>query len=120
PLLGRQQVRRLSRYDRGNRSALGPDREVLAKKDLHVPAADRLHVEKAVVVDVLDHETDLVAVPREHDARLAGWIDRGDHVAMAIRLDMVGKLSGPGADLVLNRSFESGRAGGFDKTTKEG
>ena len=50
----------------GDRPAVGPDGQVLAEQDLHVPAADRLDVQEAVVVDVLDHQPDLVAVAGEH------------------------------------------------------
>ena len=50
-------------------TALGPDGEVLAEQDLHVPAADGLDVEIAVVVDVLHHQGDLIAVAGQHDAR---------------------------------------------------
>src|SRR4051812_28836197 len=73
----RQQVRALARNYAGNGTALRPDGEALAEENLHVPAADRLNVEKAIVVHMLDHEADLIAMPRQHDARLAlGIADR--------------------------------------------
>ena len=67
PLLGGQQVSRPAGDDAGDRPLARPDGQVLAEQNLHVPAADRLDVEEAVLVDVLDHQRDLVAVAGQHD-----------------------------------------------------
>ena len=106
------------------RPALGPDGQVLAEQDLHVPAADRLDVEEAVVVDVLHHQGDLIAVPGQHDARPAApGLTHGDDVAVPIGADLVGERPGPGADHVLDGVLEAGRAGRlqqvFEKTKED-
>ena len=90
PLLRLQQVHRPPGDDAGHRSVLRPDGQVLAEQNLHVPAADRLDVEEAVVVDVLHHEADLVAVPGEHDARRSvrlslGMADGEDVAVRSVR-----------------------------------
>jgi hypothetical protein len=65
-----------------------------------------------MLINVLDHEGDLVAVAREHDARLAAWMKDGDYVAVAIGANLVRKWAGPGTDNILHRTFKTGRAGG--------
>jgi hypothetical protein len=68
-----------------------------------------------VVVDVLDHEGDLVAVAGEHNARLAARVQLGNHVPVAVGANLVGVGSGPRADHVLHGMFKTGRAGRLEK-----
>ena len=85
----------------------GPDDQVLAEQDLHVPAAHGLDVEIAVVVDVLDHERNLIAVPGQHDARPALRIDHGQDVAVQVGAHVVGQRLGPGTHHILNLRVRS-------------
>src|SRR5262249_13674653 len=119
-LLRRQEMRRLARDDAVKGAVLRPHRQLLAEKNLHVPAADRLHVEEAAIVDVLHHEGDLVAMPGEHDARPALRIERRDDIAVLVGADLVGQRLGPAADHVLDRPLEAGRARRFQEALEEG
>src|SRR6516225_12299443 len=97
------------------RTLAGPHGQVLTQENLHVPAADWLDIQEAVVIDVLHHQADLIAMPGEHDARLAARIERGNHVAVPIGADFVGMCLGPVADDVLHRSFKTGGAWSFEE-----
>ncbi len=72
---------------------LGPHHHRAPEQDRQVPAADRLHVEEARVVDVLHHQADVVAVAVEQDARPAARVARRDHVAVEIGAHLVGVLA---------------------------
>src|SRR5262249_8558426 len=62
---------------------------------------------------------DLVAMSREHDARLAVRIADGNHIAMAVGADVIGVLIGPLADHILDRPFEAGRTWGMKQFLEE-
>ena len=62
----------------------GPDGHPLADQHLRVPAADRLHVEEAVVVDVLHDQADLVAVAGQHHPQRGVRVPHRDHVAVQV------------------------------------
>ena len=52
---------------------------------------DGLKVDEPLVVDVLDHQADLIDVPVQHDNGLASRIQHGCGVAVAVRGDLVGE-----------------------------
>ena len=54
--------------------AAAPNGHALADKDFGIPAADRLNVKEALVVDVLHDQADLIAVSGQHH-RAAGIQD---------------------------------------------
>ena len=112
-------MRRFSRYDSDDRPLLRPNSQILTEQNLYVPAADRLNVEEAVVVDVLHHQADLVAVAGKHDARLAARMHDGHDIAVAVGADLVRVFSCPGSDHVLNRPFETGRTRSLKKLVEE-
>ena len=67
PLFLGQQMDWLAGDDAEDRPLGGPDGHPLADQHFGVPAADRLNIEEALVVDVLDDQADLVAVAGQHD-----------------------------------------------------
>ena len=69
PLVLGLQVNRFSGDDALHRTLRAPDLHVLAQQDLHIPAADRLGPQKAGLVDMLNDQADLIAVPGQHDPR---------------------------------------------------
>ena len=112
----------------GSRTVPRPHGQVLAEQNLHVPAADGLDVKEAIVVDVLHHEADLIAVAGEHDARRpfsllpAAVRDRmtdGKHIAVTVGAHFIGVVGGPGADHILYGTFVSGGTGRFEEFLKK-
>ena len=90
----------------------------LADEDLVVPAADRLEPEVPVVVDMRDHDADLVDVALDHH-RWAGPREARIGVAHRIDDDLVGEGGGlvaPGARRLV---LEPGRAGGRQQPLQE-
>jgi hypothetical protein len=110
-----QQMRCFPRDDAHNGAFSRPDGQVLPQQDLNIPAADRLDIEEAILVDVLHHQADLIAVAGEHDARLAARVQDRKDVAVAVRAHFIRIGTGPGADHLLHGTFEAGRAGGLEK-----
>src|SRR5690349_23086547 len=55
--------------------------DALADQYLWIPAADRLNVSVAFVVDVVDDDADFVDVAGEHDRRFTVTVDFGQTVA---------------------------------------
>src|SRR5262249_36919526 len=91
-------------------------------QNLHVPPADGLDVEEAVGVDVLHHETDLVAVPGEHDSRRAVPVfcePRGKDVTVRIGAQLVRYRPHALAHDLLDLLFEPGRAGRLQERLQE-
>src|SRR5262249_28100556 len=118
-LFRRKQVRGPPGDDAVERSLLRPHGQILAEQDLHVPAADRLDVKEALVVDVLGNEADLIAMAGEHDAQLPLRIADGDDISMPIGRDFIGEFPRPGPDDILNRTLVTGRTGSMKQVFKE-
>ena len=78
-LVGVEQVDRLAADDAGHEAVPAAHLDPLADEDLRVPAADRLEVEEALLVDVGDDQADLVDVADDGEQRrpLADPGDRG-------------------------------------------
>src|SRR5438132_9343701 len=102
-----------------HRSFPGPDGKMLPQEDLHIPAANRLHIQETILVNMLDHETDLIAVPGQHDARLTLGMQDGDDVAVAIRANVVRVWACPRTDNLLYGRFKAGRTGCLEKVFEE-
>src|SRR4051794_27625743 len=107
-------MRRPPRDDADDGAGAGPDGEVLAQKDLHVPAANGLHVEKTVFVDVLDHQGDLIAMAGQHDPwrpfaprSLPARMQYRDDVAVPVGPDFIRILLGPCPNDILNGAFKT-------------
>ena len=60
---------------------------------------------EALVVDVFDHQADLVAVPGQHDSRRPLRIDGGDDVAVPVGIDLGGDRCGKPPNDILDRPF---------------
>src|SRR6266704_157545 len=65
----------------------GAESETLSNQHLRIPAADRLDVRVALVVDVADDHADLVDVTGQHDRRLAFAVYLGEAVAGDVAAD---------------------------------
>ncbi len=76
---------------------------------MHVPTAHGLHIEEAIVVNVLHHEGNLIAMSGQHKARRTLGVKDRDDVAVPIRTHLVGQRFGPGANDVLDLLFVAGR-----------
>jgi hypothetical protein len=84
-----EDVNRLAPDDADHGALAGLDLDPLADEDLRVPAADRREVEEALLVDVGDHEPDLVDVAEDREQRLrVGLPDRRDARADPVRADL--------------------------------
>ncbi len=70
-----------------------------------------MHPEETAVVDVLDEQTDLIAVPRQHDPRRSRRIHGGDDIPMPVGVDAVGERRGEPTHDVLHRALIPGRTG---------
>jgi hypothetical protein len=121
-LFGCQQVRRAPGNHARNCTLFAPHRQVLPQQNLHVPPTDGLHVEEAIFVHVLHHQGNLVAMPRQHDAWFflagggtAGRVAHGNHIAMAVGVNLVGHWPRPLPDHLLDGLLVTGRAGSLEK-----
>ena len=119
PLLLRQEVNGLAGDDADDGPLGRPDMQRLPDEHLHVPAADGRHADETLVIDVLDHQADLVAVPGQHDPRTAVRVDGGDHVAVPVGVDGGGERLDEIADDVLNGPLVAGGAGRMQQGFEE-
>jgi hypothetical protein len=103
----RQQVNRFSSHHACQRPIRAPDRHALANQHGRIPATDRLCIDITFWVDVLDAETNLVAMPRQHHAHRGRRVLRADHVAVQIGGHVVGDFAQILSHQVLNRAFVS-------------
>ena len=62
-------MHRLAADDAGDRAVFRVQDHPLAHQHLRIPAADGGEVEESVIVDVDDHQADLVDMPGQHDPR---------------------------------------------------
>ena len=115
----RKQVDRLSGDDAEDRPVGGPDGHSLADQHLRIPTADRLHVDEAFVVDVLDDQPDLIAMAGEHDPQRGIGVFHHDDVAVQVGADFVGKILRVIADEPLHVAFIARRAGRFQNRTEK-
>ena len=110
---------RLAADHRRQRAFGRPDDHPLADELLGIPAADRLSVEKAVVVKVADQHANLVAVPGEHHPHLGRRVLRGNDVAVQVGRHAVGEIAGIGANHVLDRLLIAGGTGRFEQAEEK-
>src|SRR5213078_1538276 len=74
--------------------------------------ADPREVEVPLVIHVRHLQPDLIDVAREHEARRAPRVQRGDRVAVHERLHLLAPHAG-------GRGLETGRSGGVEQTLQE-
>lgn len=72
-----------------------PNDDWLSDEDLHVETANRIDIEKALFIDVLNHQTYLIAMTCQHDAGLSVRVDRCDYIAVDIRPHFIGIIFRP-------------------------
>ena len=114
-----EQVDRLAGDD-GRHGAVGRvDRHPLADELLRIPAADRVRVDVAVVVDVRDDQADLVGMAGEHHAQRGVRVAAGDDVAVQVGAHVVGEVGHVSPHDVLHRLLVAGGAGRFENVFEE-
>ena len=86
-----EQMDRLAGDDSQHRAAAAPDRQPLADENLWIPAANGRDVDKAVVVDVLHDQANLVAMPGQHDPQRGPGVAGNDDIPMDIGPHFVGE-----------------------------
>ena len=111
PLLFGEQMDRFSGDQAEDRPGLGPDGHPLTDEHLGVPPSDRLNVQKAVFVDVLNDQADLVAMAGQHHAQRGVRIFCHNQVAVQVGADLVGERRHVIADDLLQGAFVARGAG---------
>ena len=109
-----EQVNRLAGDDGRHRAVGRVDRHPLADELLRIPAADRVRVDVAVLVDVRDDQADLVGVAGEHHAQRRVRIATGDDVAVQVGAHVVGEIGDVLPHDFLHRLLVAGGAGRFE------
>jgi hypothetical protein len=72
-----------------------------------VHTADPLEVNEPLVVDVPDHQSDLIRVAIEHDLGVSTGIENRDRIAVGVGADLVGVLAGVLAPDALSRRLKT-------------
>ena len=93
--------------------------EALSDENLRIPAADRLDVGVALIIDVVDDDADLVDMARQHHRRVAVAIHLGETVAGDIAAHFC-KLFCVLAPDFGGRGLEARRARGVEELLQEG
>ena len=83
-------------YHSGNRTVTGRNDNTLSYQNLRVPSTDGREEEKAVVVNVDDHEPYLIDVPRKHHAGGSLRIDHCLRVALDVSRNFLSESFGLG------------------------
>ena len=60
-------MNRLTGNHSWDRAIPRPDLNILSDQNLWIPAANGMHPQETLVINVLDEQSNLVTVPREHD-----------------------------------------------------
>ena len=110
----------LAADDAAHRPAGRVEDDALAGQQLDVDAADGLHEDEAVVVDVLDDEADFVAVAVEHEAHRRAGVHHGVEVAVDVEPHFVGVGPDVVGEKPLSREFPAGGRRGLDEFLEEG
>ena len=114
-----EQVDRLAGDGAEHRPLVGPDGQLLADQHDGIPAADRLHVEEALLVDVLHQKADLVAVPGQHDPQ-AEPADCGPTITLPCTSVVTGRQTGDVlAHDLLHRLLIARGTGRFQQATQK-
>ena len=91
------------------------DLDALPGQDGRVNAADGRKEKIALLVNVRDHQPDLVAMAGEHHAQRRVRVLDGDHVAVHVGAHLVRRVLEAVADQLLGGLLETGRAGRLDQ-----
>ncbi len=87
------------------------DLHALPDQDLRIPTAYGRKVKEPVVVDVIDHQADLIDVSREHYAKLGVGVDGREAVTLHVRPHTVGEPFGFGPPGAGRGGLVTGRPG---------
>src|SRR3954471_14716996 len=109
----------LASNDRRYRPVRRVNGHSLADELLRIPAANRVGVDEAVLVDVRNDEANLVSVAGAHDSQRRFCIANGDHVAVQVGADLVGKIGSVLPDDFLDRLLVAARAGRFQNVLEK-
>jgi len=104
---------------RGHRAIGRVDGHPLADQLLRIPTADRVGVNKSLIVDVRDQQPNLIGVPGEHHPQLCARIAASDHVAVQVGSHLVGETTHVLAHQALHRLLVTRRAGSFQNPLKK-
>src|SRR6516225_6772788 len=98
--------------DAKHRTLIAKNFEPLSSSNRTVASSDPRDVEKSIVSDILDHETDLIGVSLEHDThRGIAPFHGGPGIAVSIVLQRVSEASDVVHPDFLPFGFKPGRAG---------
>ena len=109
------QVNRTAPHHSRHQAGLGQDLHSLADEHLGIPAADAAHPQIPLVIDVIDHEADLVDVSGEHDAWGSPGVDCGETVAVDVAPGLVRESRCLISPYGCGSRFESGRSAGIQE-----
>jgi hypothetical protein len=86
-----------------------------------IHATDGCERDKALIVYVLDHKTDFIAMTRQHDPKriFPRPFEPGDYIAHNIGADFIGNILNRTAKDTLSRLLKSGRAGRLHQLFKQ-
>jgi hypothetical protein len=89
------------------------DPDPLSGHQMGIHAPDGGERDKAMIVDMLDHKTDLIAMTGQHDPKRTFTLpsEPGDDVAHNIGVDFIDNIFNRAAKDTLRRLLKSGRAG---------
>jgi hypothetical protein len=88
----------------------------LARDKMRIDAADRCEEEIPLVVKILDHEADFIAMSSQHQARSAlGTLDVGYDITHDISAQVIYIVSQGFTNDSLSRLFKAGRARSFNQ-----
>ncbi len=114
-LLHLQQMNRLTPEHAQHRPRLSMDRHPLPANHRRIHTTHGRHKDEPLVINMHHHESNLIAMPRDHHTERRLRINHANHVAMHIRAHLIAEgfhlpLDGP-----LNSPFKSRWAGCLDK-----
>ena len=78
-----------------------------------------MHPKVSFVVNMLNQKSNLITVAGQHDSRVARGINDGGDISMPVGSDLVRKITGVGANHVLDGFFISGRAGRMQQSLEK-
>ncbi len=110
---GLHEMDRLAADDAGDRAVLRVNGEVRAGQHGVIDPADGFEIDVAFVIDVIDHQPDLIHMPGEHDPRAFLRAGHHHHVAVNIGFDFVGPLAHTLAHDAGDGLLKAADAGGF-------
>ena len=109
---GGHQVDRFAADDAVDESIGSVEDDAFAGQQLFVDAADGREIEKSVGIDILDEQTDFIAVRIDHDATRRGGVSHDMKISERIEPDRIGIGFGEFGHDPLTGDFGTGRGDG--------